>query len=109
MRAWITKVPCDNCPFSEEGAGLQLRLSLGRGRWKEITAALLRGGHFLCHKTTKDAVEDDEGEEVAWPKGQICAGARAWQAERGIVSDAEQVISRLLAMRQGGEDAVPDQ
>ena len=97
MRAWKREQLCDNCPFSEDGPGYMLRLSLAKGRWAEITEGLLQGQHFLCHKTTTDATEDDEGNEVGYPHGQICAGARHWQKERGIVSDAEQIMERLLA------------
>ena len=93
---------CDNCPFAEDGAGLQLRLSLARGRWKEITEGLLHGQHFLCHKTTIPDEDKEVDDNPGYPHGQICAGARHWQSERGIVSDAEQIMERLLKIKQGG-------
>lgn len=80
---------CDNCPFSEEGAGLQLRLSLGRGRWESILDDLRRGRHFLCHKTTGEGEEDEDGNYIKSGKEKICAGSRFYQAQLGIVSDAE--------------------
>lgn len=97
MRQWKLEKMCDNCPFSEEGPGLQLRLSLHKKRWQEILDGLLQGQHFFCHKTTHDYEEDYEA------KGgeKICAGARQWQKERGIVSDAEQIMSRIEAMKGG--------
>jgi len=100
MSRWKLARMCDNCPFSEEGAGLQLRLSLARGRWGEILSGLLDGQHFLCHKTTDGAEEDDDGLEVRYPHAKICAGARLWQKQRGIVSDAEQIMTRLETLNQ---------
>jgi len=100
MSRWKLEAPCNNCPFSDEGAGLQLRLSLARGRWDEILSGLLDGQHFLCHKTTGDAEENDDGEEVRYPHAKMCAGARLWQHERGIVSDAEQIMTRLETLNQ---------
>ena len=83
MRRWRLAKPCANCPFSESAAGLALRHSLKPGRLAGIKAELLRGGHFLCHKTP-DA---------------ICAGAIEWQASQDIVADAVQVLQRLEMMR----------
>ena len=104
-RYWLARM-CDNCPFADEGAGLQLRLSLAPGRWNEICVGLVMGEHFLCHKTTGDADEDDdEGREVKYPHAQICAGSRAWQAARGIISNAEQIMTRLEATLKGDNDA----
>ena len=104
MKAWKLERMCDNCPFSEEGAGLQLRLSLDSRRWQDIIDSLKRGQHFLCHKTTimdddANAERDDRKEARYYPHGKICAGARAWQAARGIVSDAEQIMTRMEAMQ----------
>ena len=104
MRAWKLERMCDNCPFADEGAGLQLRLSLHAVRWKEITDGLLQGQHFLCHKTTlmdddANAERDARKEGRYYPHGKICAGARAWQAARGIVSDAEQIMTRMETLQ----------
>lgn len=61
--------PCDNCPFRSDKPFL-----LGRGRVREIQAALQRGD-FPCHKTTVDC-EDDEGcNRVSTEKSLHCAGA----------------------------------
>jgi hypothetical protein len=98
------EVMCNNCPFSQEGEGLQLRLSLRKGRWTGITNDLKRGGHFFCHKTTHQGeyIEDEHGEETYRQSGQerICAGSIAWQKERGIVADALQVWERLTTLRR---------
>ena len=100
MRRWKLDTMCDNCPFAMDGPGLALRQSLAKGRWYAILSGLFHGQHFLCHKTTIGKEEGDEdSENVTYPKGMICAGARAWQAERGIVSDAEQIMSRLEQIR----------
>lgn len=91
---------CDNCPFAEEGAGLQLRLSLGRGRWQQITDDMKRGKHFLCHKTTMKGEEDDEGKYISGGGEKICGGSREYQRQLGIVSDTEQIMERLAAMAE---------
>lgn len=91
---------CANCPFMEDGAGLQLRLSLGKGRWTEIKLDLVKGGHFLCHKTTT-MEEDEDGNYQSDGTEKICAGARHYQQTLGIVSDCEQIMDRVLAMKKG--------
>ena len=101
---YIMAAMCDNCPFAEEGAGLQLRLSLGPGRWRSILKDLRKGQHFLCHKTTTGEESDNEQDEGQYkPNGRerICAGSRAYQASLGIVSDAEQIMERVLMMKKG--------
>ena len=98
MRQWRRETMCDNCPFAEDGPGLFLRRSLAPRRWDEIITGLHKGQHFLCHKTTADAEDDDEGNEVRYPHAMICAGARYYQRQRGIVSDAEQIMERVEAL-----------
>ena len=92
---------CDNCPFAKRGKGAALRRSLARGRMDEIKRGLSRGGHFFCHKTTTASgfTEDDE---AYFTRGQelVCAGAIAWQAKRGIVADAIQIVERLKAIKE---------
>jgi hypothetical protein len=63
------KRPCRNCPF-RVGWGSKFRFP--RARFEEIVHAT----SFVCHKTT---VDDDEGEGecVAGPKAQECAGLMA--------------------------------
>lgn len=94
---------CDNCPFMEEGAGLQLRLSLGKARWNGIKSDLAKGLHFFCHKTTNNGewIEDENGEQkyVNCGAEKICAGSRFYQKNLGIVSDAEQIMERWLSMK----------
>lgn len=45
----ITKRPCSNCPFRNDGAGIELR----PGRLKRILTGLLADDQktFVCHKT----------------------------------------------------------
>jgi len=90
---------CDNCPFATEGAGLQLRLSLGKERWVQIKTDLVKGGHFLCHKSTT-MEEDEDGNYISDGTEKICAGARHYQATLGIVSDCEQVMERVLQIQK---------
>lgn len=97
---WRVKKKCDNCPFHESGPGRELRESLRPGRFEGIVADLMRGGHFFCHKTTSDEEQWDEDGNY-FGGGKLCAGAIALQREAGIVSDYEQIRSRLDAMRTG--------
>ncbi len=78
--------PCVDCPFNESGPGLHLRKSLRPGRWQEILRGLKRDTHFTCHKT---ADETGDGSDL------VCAGALAWQEERGLSSNYQRVMERL--------------
>lgn len=83
---WKMPAPCANCPFNDDGAGLHLRNSLARGRWREITTGLRRGEHFTCHKTTG---ETGDGSNL------MCAGAIAYQEKLGVSSNLQRVMERL--------------
>ena len=80
---------CANCPFAEAGPGRELRRSLRPGRWRGILADLLRGGHFMCHKTTRETGDGSN---------RLCAGALEFQAEAGISSNLQRVCERLDAL-----------
>lgn len=105
----VMRAMCDNCPFDEQGAGLQLRLSLSPERWVEILSSLRCGQHFLCHKTTHDGEyeEDAAGVEryVSDGKEKICAGAVLWQTQRGITADFLQIMERLRRRAHTGDTA----
>ena len=83
---WKMEAPCANCPFSDSAEGKALAKSLRRGRLAEIKADLRRGGHFTCHKTTH---------ETGNSTNLICAGAMAWQHDRGLTSQYERICERL--------------
>ena len=85
---WRMKEPCDNCPFSNNSEGIQLRESLGSTRISGIEADLRKGKHFICHKTT-----DVSGKRRK--DNMVCAGAIVWQAARGIKADLVQIMERL--------------
>lgn len=96
---WRTKVPCENCPFNRSGAGLHLRRSLGRSRWREILSSLLNQEHFYCHKTVE---YDDDGEFCRGHAELICAGSIEWQEKHGVSSQLVRIIERIGAMRKKG-------
>ncbi len=101
MKHYVLTKLCDDCPFMTRGKGLRLRKSLHPERWKAITDGLLKGEHFFCHKTTYgDDVTTDEDDDNYHPgrRDRICAGAVRWQAARGIVADAIQILERLTKM-----------
>lgn len=82
MSAWKVESPCVDCPFNEDGAGLHLRKTLRRGRWQSILKALRTDQHFMCHKTTP---------ETGNGRNLVCAGALAWQDDRGLSSNYVRV------------------
>ena len=65
--------PCNNCPFRNDGAGIELC----EDRKREIVEAL-NCGTFACHKTV-DYSKDPEDREDNWGEvtadSQHCAGA----------------------------------
>ena len=73
------KVPCDWCPFNDEGPGRRLRDSLRPGRFDDIVSAVLDGAPFYCHKTV-EWDEEDEEDDFYHKKGRelVCAGSLAW-------------------------------
>lgn len=86
---WHTARPCNNCPFNQRGAGRDLRRSLRPGVWRSILHALRNGQHFTCHKTLPDIGSGDK---------LVCAGSLAWQHARGLTSNYERMVTRLLAI-----------
>lgn len=103
---WRMKEPCDDCPFGQTEAGQAMQELLREYRWDSITASLLKGEHFLCHKTTQDEGwnEDDDGHEkyeIVGPE-LICTGSIEWQARRGIKADLVQVMERMEIAHQRG-------
>lgn len=86
MPTWKMAAPCADCPFSASKAGKHLRRTLGRARVREIETALRSDQHFVCHKTS-----DETGNGT----NLICAGALAWQEERGLSSNLQRVMERL--------------
>lgn len=96
-KPWRMKEKCDNCPFHESGPGRHLRDSLNRGRFKEITKCLMRGEHFLCHKTTNgDDWDEETGDYIGG--GLVCAGSIEYQEQRGIQSQYMQLRERFEKM-----------
>lgn len=83
---WRMAAPCADCPFNETGPGRILRDSLKPGRFSQILVALRHDGHFQCHKTGR---ETGDGSEL------LCAGALAWQEQRGLSSQYVRIAERL--------------
>jgi len=83
---WRTAKKCADCPFASSGAGLHLRRTLRRDRWREILASLRRGESFHCHKTTD---ETGDGSNL------VCAGSLDWQDSHGVSSQMARIAERL--------------
>ena len=87
---WRTEKMCDDCPFAKSGAGLHLRKTLGRGRWREILDSLRSDSHFVCHKTT---TETGNGTNLD------CAGSIEWQMKHnGQPSQFARIMERVLTI-----------
>lgn len=91
---WKMEKPCANCPFSTSDAGKHLAGTLGPGRLAELKRALRTDHHFICHKTT---------ESTGNGTNLVCAGALAWQEERGLPSNYQRVCERLAWMSRRDE------
>lgn len=63
----ILATPCANCPFRTD-----IPPFLYRSRAREITASLLRGDSFPCHKTVN---YDDNGRGRVNKRTKMCGGA----------------------------------
>lgn len=86
-KKFIWRMPdlCVDCLFAKSGPGKQLADSLP-DRLKMIKSGLRIGQYFICHKTTK---ETGDGSRL------ICAGALAYQQQRGVTSDYQILCEQL--------------
>ncbi len=96
--AWKMERPCADCPFSDSEKGTHLRRSLAKGRMASIKRGLLRGEHFMCHKTTP---ETGKGSNL------VCAGALAFQDEHGVSSNYVRVCERLAWFNEQRKEQKP--
>ncbi len=95
---WRTEQMCAKCPFSGEGAGLQLWQSLNSDRRAEILNSLMADGAFYCHNTTIDTGEVDEDGEDEWDMNRalLCSGAIEWQEKNlGYPGQLARIAERL--------------
>lgn len=80
--------PCAKCPFRTDVPGY-----LRRERARGIAADVAAGAPFYCHETT---VEDgDDGDLVAGPNSQVCAGSLIALERDGVGSNFTRVAERL--------------
>lgn len=84
---------CKHCPFRTNVPNY-----LNRRRKEDIAASLRRGEEFVCHKTV-DYSDNDSAENSKTNDGQdnarACAGARSVAHKEGVVSQMEQIATRL--------------
>lgn len=83
---WRVSKRCADCPFDTSGPGAELRRSLGRKRWADITRALRNDSHFLCHKTTEST---GDGSNL------VCAGSIEWSEANGVSQNYVRICERL--------------
>ena len=88
---------CKHCPFRTD-----IQQYLSPERKEDIATALRRGEEFVCHKTVDYSDSDDVGnttEDLGTNDGQdnarACAGARSVAHKEGVVSQMEQIATRL--------------
>lgn len=92
----ITKRPCSNCPFRNDGAEIELQ----PGRLKSIFAGLLADDHgtFLCHKTLDTAPMTCAGAVAILAKaGRLPVIARLGLAV-GIISESDIAASESMVI-----------
>lgn len=83
---------CKHCPFRKD-----IQQYLSPERKEDIAASLRRGEEFVCHKTVDysdgaaETPETNDGQDNA----RACAGARSVAHKEGIVSQMEQIATRL--------------
>lgn len=75
---------------------------LNRRRKEDIATSLERGEEFVCHKTVDYSDGDDNGSDTETPEtndgqdnARACAGARSVAHKEGVVSQMEQIATRL--------------
>jgi hypothetical protein len=96
-RDWRMLAPCAQCPFVNKDVANTLR----PGRLSEIKDALRRDTHFVCHKTTRGTGDGSNRQ---------CAGAIAWQEQRGLYpNQMARVCMRLDATGMGKKRAAIEQ
>lgn len=83
---WRMSAMCESCPFAESGAGLHLRKTLRKERWREILSGLRRDQHFICHKTSD---ETGDGSKL------VCAGSLEWSEKHGVSQNFVRVMENL--------------
>jgi hypothetical protein len=85
------KRPCDNCPFRHDVPGF-----LRQSRAEEIMQSLLCDQSFPCHKTTRDA-EDEDGTSYRYAdsNSEHCAGATILLTRMGMPNQMMRIAERL--------------
>lgn len=95
---------CKHCPFRTDVPNY-----LDRRRKEDIAASLERGEEFVCHKTVdysdNDDVDNTAENQDSQENSRACAGARSVAHKEGVVSQMEQIATRLgftVAQPQSG-------
>lgn len=83
---------CKHCPFRTNVPNY-----LNRRRKEDIATSLERGEEFVCHKTVNYSCSDDTDSNSAdtQENSRACAGARSVAHKEGVVSQMEQIATRL--------------
>lgn len=81
---------CKHCPFRTNVPNY-----LNRRRKEDIATSLERGEEFVCHKTVDYSCSDDGDNADTQENSRACAGARSVAHKEGVVSQMEQIATRL--------------
>lgn len=85
---------CKHCPFRTDVPNY-----LNRRRKEDIATSLERGEEFVCHKTVdyscSDDTDSDSSNHDTQENSRACAGARSVAHKEGVVSQMEQIATRL--------------
>lgn len=81
---------CKHCPFRTDVPNY-----LSHRRKEDIAVSLKRGEEFVCHKTVDYSCSDDGDNADTQENSRACAGARSVAHKEGVVSQMEQIATRL--------------
>ena len=85
---------CKHCPFRTDVPNY-----LDYRRKEDIAASLKRGEEFVCHKTVdyscNDGDEENQDSHDSQSSSRACVGARSVAHKEGVVSQMEQIATRL--------------
>lgn len=82
--------PCAKCPFRTD-----VEPYIRSSRAREIAENLLRGSDFICHETSVEVPDSEDGEHDRGPDSQFCAGALITLEKQGFANQMMRIAERI--------------